>query len=208
MFMKLKFFIDTQKGVTTFFVFGMIVLYQQWDNPTAWLYLALHGTYGFLWVLKSRVFPDQSWEEKVGLGFGLMSWAALCLYWVAPWMLNWRGVQAPGWYMALCVSLYAFGVFIHFASDMQKYVCLRTEPGQLITDGMFKRSRNINYFGELLIYSGFGLLAMHWIPMAILFIWVTIYWLPRMRRKDLVLAKLTGFEDYKKHSRLFIPFIF
>ena len=206
--MKLKYFIDTNKGVTALFVLAMIAIYGQWDNPTAWIYLALHGTYGFLWVLKSRIFPDQAWEQQVSLGFGLLSWGSLCLYWVAPWMLNARGVQAPGWYLALCISMFSFGVFLHFASDMQKHVALSLNPGKLITDGLFANLRNPNYFGELLIYSGFGLLAMHWVPMVILGIWVFFYWLPRMRKKEGVLSQMIGYENYKAQSKLFIPFLY
>lgn len=206
--MKLKYFIDSNKGATAFIILILMAIYGQWQNPTAWVYLALHGTYGFLWVLKSHVFPDQAWEQEVSLGFGLVSWGALCLYWVAPWMLMARGVQAPGWYQALCISLCALGIFCHFASDMQKHMALSLNPGRLITDGLFTRVRNVNYFGELLIYLGFGLLAMHWAPLLILLVWVLFYWLPRMRRKDIVLSQLEGFGDYKAHSKLFIPYIF
>jgi protein-S-isoprenylcysteine O-methyltransferase Ste14 len=207
--MKQKFFIDTHKGATAFFVLILMAVYGQWQNPTAWIYLALHGTYGFLWVLKSRIFPDRAWEEQTSLAYGVFAiWGSLSLYWVAPWLLMARGVQAPGWYLALCISLYAFGVFFHFSTDMQKHACLQLRPGELITDGMFARVRNLNYFGELLIYGGFGLLAMHWLPMVILALWVVAYWLPRMRKKDQVLAQLPGFAPYKTHTRLFIPFIF
>jgi protein-S-isoprenylcysteine O-methyltransferase Ste14 len=91
---------------------------------------------------------------------------------------------------------------------MQKHVALSLRPDQLITDGMFARTRNINYFGELLIYSGFGLLAMHWLPIAILLLWVIAIWLPRMRKKDRILAQHEGFEAYRKRTKLFIPFLF
>ncbi len=93
-----------------------------------------------------------------------MIWLGLCLYWVTPWLITSKNIQAPGWYLALCISIYAFGVFTHFASDMQKTTALQLRPAELITTGMFARLRNPNYFGELLIYSGFGLLAMHWLP--------------------------------------------
>lgn len=207
--MKLKFFIDTHKGATAFFVLILMAIYGQWDNPTAWVYLALHGAYGFLWVLKSRIFPDQAWEERTSLAYGVFAiWGGLSLYWVAPWLLTFRAVQAPGWYLALCTGLYALGVFFHFSSDMQKHVHLQLRPGELITGGMFSRTRSPNYFGELLIYGGFGLLAMHWLPVAILALWVVAYWLPRMRRKDRILSQLPGFDSYKARTRLFIPFIF
>jgi steroid 5-alpha reductase family enzyme len=206
--MKQKFFIDTHKGSTAIFVLLMMALYHQWQNPTAWIYLALHGTYGILWVLKSRIFPDQRWEQKTSLGFGLVIWASLSLYWVAAWLLNWRGVQAPGWYLALCASLYIFGVFFHFASDMQKSTALHLQPGRLISDGLLARSRNMNYFGELLIYTGFGLLAMHWLPLVILLLWVLAYWLPNMREKERCLSQLPGYEEYKERSSFFIPFLY
>jgi steroid 5-alpha reductase family enzyme len=206
--MKQKYFIDSHKGATAFFVLFLMMIYNQWENPTAWLYLALHGTYGLLWVLKSRIFPDQAWEQKTGWGYGLVIWGGLSLYWIAPWMLTALNIQAPGWYMALCTAIYACGVFFHFASDMQKFTAIKLRPDNLIEDGLFARTRNPNYFGELLIYGGFGLLAMHWLPVIVLLAWVIIYWLPRMRRKDAALARLPGFHEYKRRSRLFIPFIF
>jgi steroid 5-alpha reductase family enzyme len=206
--MKLKFFIDTHKGATVFFVLALMAFYGRWHNQVAWIYLALHGTYGILWVLKSRIFPDSAWEQPTSLGFGLLTWASLSLYWVAPWLLISRAVHAPGWYLAVCTSLFAFGLFFHFASDMQKYISLKLRPGQLISDGLFARLRNPNYFGELLIYAGFGLLAVHWLPVVILLIWVLAYWLPRMRKKDKVISQLEGWEAYRSRSKLFIPFVF
>ena len=80
--------------------------------------------------------------------------------------------------------------------------------GQLINDGLFKYCRNINYFGELLIYSSFSLLAMHWIPWVVLLLFIILIWFPNMLRKDKSLAKYDNFEDYKKGSKLFIPFIY
>ena len=55
---------------------------------------------------------------------------------------------------------------------MQKFTQLKINPRQLIHDGLFKKCRNINYFGELLIYSSFALLSMHWIPFIILFLFI------------------------------------
>lgn len=206
--MKQKHFIDTHKGLTALFVLALMALYNQWGNPTAWVYLALHGTYGCLWVLKSRLFPDRQWEQPTGWGYGLVIWGGLSLYWIAPWLLAWRGVQAPGPYLALCISLYSFGVFFHFAADMQKTVALQLQPEHLITDRLLARCRNMNYFGELLIYLGFGLLAMHWLPPMILLVWIVAVWLPNMRRKDRSLARYPGFGAYREQSKLFIPFLF
>ncbi len=205
--MKQKHFINAHKGATFFFVLALIAGYRQWDNPTAWVYLALHGSYGFLWVLKSRIFPDKQWEQPASVGYGLYIWSGLSLYWVAPWILVSRGVHAPGWLLGLCVLLYAFGVFAHFSSDMQKYVQLHLNPGHLITDGFFAYSRNMNYFGELLIYLSFALLPMHWLPVGILALLVILGWMPYMRRKEASLARYPEFAEYRRRVRKFIPFV-
>ena len=104
--------------------------------------------------------------------------------------------------------LYVFGVFLHFTSDMQKFTQLKINPGQLINNGLFKKCRNINYFGELLIYSSFALLSILPIPFVVLFLFIVFVWAPNMTRKDKSLSKYDNFEDYKKDSKLFIPFIY
>jgi protein-S-isoprenylcysteine O-methyltransferase Ste14 len=206
--MKQKFFVDSHKGITWLAILAMMAAYGQWNNATAWIYLAMHGTYGILWVLKSRIFPDKSWERRIGWGYGLANWAFLTLYWVAPWLLTARGVEAPPWYTGMCVSLFTLGIFLHFTTDMQKHTSLKLDPGTLITEGMFARSRNMNYLGELFIYLGFGLLAMHWAPIVIIGVALVGVWLPNMLRKDRSLARYADFEAYRKQSKLFVPFVF
>jgi steroid 5-alpha reductase family enzyme len=204
--MKKRQLIDPMKGISLLVVLGMIAVYSQWQNTTAWVYLALHGSYGILWVLKSRFLPDRQWEEPSTLGFSLIIVGGLCAYWIAPWLLTSQGIEAPPWYIGLCVSLFSFGVFFHFASDMQKHTALKLHPG-LITDGLWSLSRNPNYFGELLIYLGFGLLAMHWVPLVVIGLYVILYWYPNMRRKDRSLSRYPGFAEWKSRTKLFIPFI-
>lgn len=207
--MPRKFFIDTHKGVTFLAILIMIGIFHQWSNPAAWIYLALHGTYGMLWVFKSRVFPDRKWEEKINPWWGIFYyWGGMTLYWVAPFLITSRSVQAPPWLMALVISLYTLGVFLHFTADMQKFVQLQHNPGQLITDGMLRRTRSINYFGELLIYGAFALLAMHWLPFAILGLVIVIEWLPNMNRKDHSLSRYPEFAEYRRTTRKFIPFLY
>jgi steroid 5-alpha reductase family enzyme len=206
--MKQRHFIDSHKAATGLFVLALIAIYDQWNNPTAWVYLALHSTYGLLWVLKSRIFPDKQWEQPTSLGYGLVIWAGLSLYWIAPWLITSQNIQALPWYLGLCIAIYAVGVFWHFASDMQKSMFLKLKPGHLMTDGLWSRLRNPNYFGELLIYLGFGLLAMHWAPLIVILLFVLIIWLPNMRRKDRSLARYPDFGSYKARSKLFLPFVF
>jgi protein-S-isoprenylcysteine O-methyltransferase Ste14 len=205
--MKQKYFIDSHKGVTGLAILVMMAIYGQWGNPAAWVYLGLHGGYGILWVLKSRIFPDAQWERPTGWGYGLVIWGGLTLYWIAPWLLTSRSVQAPPWLLGLCVFICAVGVFLHFAADMQKHTSLALRPGQLITEGLWSRTRNPNYLGELLIYLSFALLAMHWLPLVILAAFVAVVWVPNMRRKDRSLARYPAYAAYRARSKWLIPWV-
>lgn len=205
--LRQKHFIDSHKCCNALAIAGLMALYGAWDNTTAWLYLALHGTYGFMWTIKSVVFGDEQWEKPTPLWYGLGIWGTLSLYWVAPWIIVSQEVTAPAWYMALAVSIYAFGVLFHFASDMQKHAHLTHRPGVLMTDGLWSRCRNPNYFGELLIYSGFCMLAMHWAPFVVLGGIVAGMWIPNMIRKDRSLSRYPEFAEWKKRSKLVIPFV-
>ncbi len=206
--MKLKFYVDTNKGITFIFLLALMTFYHQWQNPTAWVYLALHGTYGLLWVLKSNLFPDASWERKTSLWFGLVSWFSLVLYWIPGWLVMSKGITAPYWLLALAISLNIFGNFFVFTADMQKFTSLKLHPGELITGGLFRLSRNINYFGELLVYTAFALLPMVWFAFLPLAAFIVTFWVPNMLRKEKVLAALPGYPEYKKKTRSFFPFLF
>lgn len=204
--MKQRHFIDSHKGATFLWVLWCIWFFNQGSNTTAWVYLGLHGTYGVLWLLKSRLFGDSKWDARTGLPYGLAIWCALSLYWLSPWIICSVPVHAPAWWIGMCVALNVLGVFFHFTADMQKFATLQERRG-LITTGLFSRCRNPNYFGELLIYLGFSLLAMHWIPLAALALFVGGLWLPNMIRKDRSLSRYPEFAAYRKRSALFIPFV-
>ena len=205
--MKQKYYIDSHKGATFIYILSLMYIYQNTFNINLYIYLALHGSYGILWILKSKLFPDKQWESKCSIWYGLLIWFGLSLYWIAPYLIITQNIQPPNWYIAMCISMYIFGVFFHFTSDMQKFVQLKYHPNNLITDVMFSRIRNINYLGELLIYLGFSLLAMHWAPIIALISFIIIIWIPNMIKKDKSLSKYENFEDYKKRTNIFFPFI-
>ena len=85
--MKQKYFIDIHKGLNSVFILFLMYYFNSWDNLIAWIYLSLHGTYGILWILKSRIFPDKQWENKTSVWYGLIIWAGLSFYWVSPYII-------------------------------------------------------------------------------------------------------------------------
>jgi steroid 5-alpha reductase family enzyme len=205
---KDKHFLNIHKGATFIWILLLMAYFNRWDNPTLWVYFALHGTYGLLWVFKSLVFPDKQWEAPASLVRGIFIWVGLSLYWITPYLIASQNIQAPYWLLALAISFNIVGSVFHFASDMQKYIELQLKPGHLITGGFWKLSRSPNYFGELLIYMSFVMLAMHWFPWAVLGFVMLIGWIPYIRKKEHSLSRYPEFVDYKARTRLLIPFIF
>ena len=203
-----KFFIDSHKASTAVATVAMMAYFDAWHNETAWTYLALHGTYGFLWLGKSRLFPDKQWERPVPWSMGALTWVFLSLYWVSPYLITSRDLHAAPWLLGLCVAVWGVGIWLHFVSDMQKYMHMRLAPGTLLKDGLWARCRNPNYLGELLVYAGFSLLAMHWAPMLVLATAVFGLWLPNMLRKDRSLSRYPEFAQWKARSAMFIPYLF
>ena len=211
--MKQKHFIDFHKGINSIFILLLMYYFDSWNNIVAWIYLALHGTYGYMWILKSKIFPDRQWESKTTIRYGLFIWLGLSLYWISPYIIISGNSILPfsipmyPIYIFFCLTIYIFGVFLHFTSDIQKYIQLKYNPSNLIDNGMFKLLRNTNYLGELLIYLGFSLLALDWTPIIALMIFIIFIWIPNMYKKDTSLSKYSEFKKYKSKTKKFIPFL-
>jgi hypothetical protein len=67
--MKLKHPINAHKGLTALVILAMMAVYQNFSTGP-WIYLALHGGYGILWLLKDRIYPDPRWEAEISGGLG------------------------------------------------------------------------------------------------------------------------------------------
>jgi hypothetical protein len=208
---KLSWVINFQKGGTFIFIAALMWLYQN-DSAAAWLYLALHGSYGFVWLFKDVCFPDPRWQKRVTITGGLLSFfGVLAWYWFTGWLLI-SGTVDPtyplpefAWY-ALCVTLCILGSVIMMVADAQKYYTLRIKKG-LIDDSIHRYIRHPNYLGEMMIYGSFALLVWHWIPFLILgFIW-TLLFAVNMIMKEASMSRYPEWAAYKKRSWWIIPFI-
>ncbi len=208
--LKFAWVINFQKGATGLFVLALMWAYDNWSID-AWVYLALHGSYGVLWCLKHLAFPDPGWEKRITLAGAVMAWAGvLGPYWVAPFLLvsgvlgPRPGASAP--LIAGCIALYVFGVVLMMCADCQKYFTLKYRRG-LIDEGMFKVVRHTNYVGEMMLYASFALLVRHWVPWAILAtVWIVVF-AKNIMMKEVSLSRYPGFAAYKKRSGLLVPYI-
>ncbi len=204
--MPMKYPVNLHKGMTFLVVIAMMLYFQNFSTA-AWVYLALHGSYGLMWLLKDRIFPDKQWEQRVSVAYAAFVFIVLALYWLPPFLLISQGTATPPYLVGISVALCMMGVMLHFGSDAQKYFTLTYHKG-LITEGFFSRSRNINYLGELMIYSGFALLtacAWGFTGIGLFFIGAFI---PNMIKKDKSLSRYPEFTTYKSSTGLLFPRLF
>jgi protein-S-isoprenylcysteine O-methyltransferase Ste14 len=197
-------YINAHKALVPPVVLALMALYHNW-SMAAFIYLALHGTYSMLWLMKEAMYPDMRFEQRVPFGTGMLAiFLPLASYFLAPFLLISRHVVLAPWVVALAISIYTIGIFFHYVSDAQKFYTLRLRKG-LIDDGLFGRTRNPNYLGEILIYGAFALLAWHWLPFVVIGGWVFGFFLRNMRNKDRSLARHPEFDSYRQRSGLLFP---
>ena len=170
-----------------------------------WLYLAMHGTYSILWLIKGRTYPDRRFAEQVPIWIGILFvFLPLAGYYAAPILLAWLHPNVPGWAVALAVSIFTFGIFLHYVADAQKYYTLQLRPG-LIDTGLFARTRNPNYLGEIMTYMGFAIISWHWIPFVVNFAWIFGFFIRNMIKKDRSMSRHPGFAAYAARAGMLFP---
>ena len=199
--------VNAHKIITAFLIYAMMVHYDNF-SVVAWVYLGLHGIYGYTWLIKDLAYPNPAFHKRLTLlGVFLLYAGLIAWYWLMPWLLIARHIEPAGFVVFLAVALHTLGVTFMATADVQKNLLVRYRPG-LITDGVCAYTRNPNYLGEIMIYSAYALLASHWIAWAILAYACVCVFFPRMLVKDASISRYPGFEEYRARSGLLIPWAF
>jgi protein-S-isoprenylcysteine O-methyltransferase Ste14 len=204
---KVSTVINLHKALVAPVVISLMLIYNNW-SVEAFIYLALHGTYSLLWLLKQALYPDRRFDQRQPLWIAIVFiFVPLAGYYLAPFLLISQQVTLSPVVIAFVLFLYIIGIFLHYVGDAQKYYTLRYHQG-LIQDGLFSKTRNPNYLGEILIYVSFASLSWHWLPFMVLGGWVFSFFLKNMRAKDRSLARYPGFEQYRESTGLLFPKLF
>jgi protein-S-isoprenylcysteine O-methyltransferase Ste14 len=120
--------------------------------------------------------------------------------------------QVVGAVEAIGILLYLSGSYINTHSEYYRHVWKLKEEnrGRLYTEGLFSLSMHINYFGDIVLFTGLALvthsLSMLVIPliMAVNFVFNIIPSLDRYLEKKYK----DEFRDYSKKTKKFIPLIY
>ena len=123
-----------------------------------------------------------------------------------------RDPRPLDWVDAAGLLIYLAGSYIGTASELARHAWkIRPENrGRLYTGGLFRHSRHVNYFGDLLVFGGFGVLTGElWagivpLAMGLNFAFVII------PAHDAYLAARYGgeFDQYARRTRKLIPLLY
>lgn len=207
--LKFAWVVNFQKAGTFLFL-GFLIAWYDNSSVGAWIYLALHGSYGLIWLMKDLTFPDPNWQRRCTWGGGIAAFlGVLGPYWLIGWLLisgtvdPQYPIQDVAWY-TLCITTHTLGIGIMIAADCQKYYTLRVQRG-LIDDGMFRYIRHPNYLGEIMIYGSYALMVYHWLPWVILaWVWLGLFAV-NMTMKEASMSRYEKWDEYQKKSGMLIP---
>lgn len=185
----------------------------QWDlhgpQPArAWLLVALSTVYllRFLatnFVMVNRTIP---WGEATTIGVWVFIIHSVMAY------LGGTNPAPAGVLTWVGVALYAVGSFINTGSEYQRKLWkLRPEnKGKLYTEGMFRYSMHINYFGDVVLFLGFACVTGSLWAMSIPAIMLCLFVFLNIPMLDAYLARRYGdaFTAYAANTSKLIPFVY
>ncbi len=146
-------------------------------------------------------------SESVGVGGLVSALLIVGVFYALPGYLaftNPEPISLP--IVAVALPLFIFGSLINASADIQKLTAKQYGAG-LVRDGIWRFSRNINYFGDLLRYVSFSVVAgsiwAYVVPVSI-----ALLYLQRIFQKEQSMPqKYQDYQEYQQSSTRLIPFI-
>ncbi|MBD2102096.1 DUF1295 domain-containing protein [Leptolyngbya sp. FACHB-261] len=173
------------------------------------LYMCLHLSYCCWWLFEQWLYPQrrQLFSDPVG-PLGLISALLIVgIFYALPGYLAFTNPEPLSFLTAaIALVLYIFGSLINTSADVQKMTAKQFSLG-LVRDGIWRFCRNVNYFGDLLRYFSFAVLAgsiwAYLVPGSI-----ALLYLKRIAEKEQAMSeKYADYSDYQKASTRLIPFL-
>ncbi|MBF2096768.1 MAG: DUF1295 domain-containing protein [Gloeomargaritaceae cyanobacterium C42_A2020_066] len=174
------------------------------------LYLSLHLSYCTWWLLEQALFPQrrqQIFTNPVGPAAFVSILLFVGVFYALPGYLAFTNpVPIPALAVGIAVPSYIFGSLINTAADVQKMTAKGLGVG-LVSDGIWRSVRHVNYLGDLLRYTSFSVVAgSPWaflLPGAILLLYIQRI----IQKERSMVEKYPNFGGYRQHSARLIPWL-
>ncbi|MGH1394101.1 MAG: DUF1295 domain-containing protein [Trichormus sp.] len=200
--------INTAKVLTILCLLAFAVVFGIRDLRQI-IYLCLHIGYCVWWLVEQWLYPQRRnlFNEPVGIFQFIFGLLFVGVFYALPGYLAFTNpIPLSITETAIALPLYTFGSLINGTADVQKLTAKEYGVG-LVRDNIWRFSRNINYFGDLLRYFSFSVVAgspwAYLVPGT-----VAVLYLQRIAQKEKSMsAKYTDYADYQQSTSRLIPFI-
>lgn len=156
-----------------------------------------------MFFLLKRKIP---WQESFGIPF------AFAIYYIGYSLLVLPASTPVNGLDYFAAALFIFGCTLNTRGEIlrNRWKKNSANKGKIYTNGFFKYSRHINYFGDILWVTAYALITKNWYAVFIpilLFCAFAYYNAPKL---DKYLKNKYGkdYEEYEKKTKMLIPFIY
>lgn len=192
--------------IVWFVFFAIIFGIPDWRQV---IYLCLHASYCIWWLVEQWFYPQRRelFNEPIeAIGFIFILLYVGVFYTLPGYLAFTNPVPLSMITASVAIILYIFGSLINASADVQKLTAKQFDSG-LVRDNIWRFSRNINYFGDLVRYLSFSVVAgspwAYLVPGSIV-----LFYFQRMSQKDKSMsAKYPDYAEYQKSTKRLIPFI-
>jgi len=207
---EIRWLINFQKVTTLFWCLFLAWYYEKFDSPTCMVYCAIHGSYGYCWLIKDFNFISKALKTRVSIPvvLGISFLIFLPGYWTIPWLAMRQEGEAEPWLIFASIFCFTIGIVTMMVSDCQTYFILMFRRGRLITEGMNAYTIHPNYGGEVLLYTSFCMLSRSWIAYAVCYAVFALLLTPGIYEKEQSLSKYPAWEEYRKQAWRCFPNVF
>ncbi len=154
------------------------------------------------YLLKRRM----PWEEVFSIPF------AFAIYYIGFAMFGYKSNAEINYIDIIAILIYVYGSYLNTGSELfrHKWKQKPENKDKLYTTGLFKYSMHINYFGDLLWVVAYAMITRNWYSISIVVFLICFFVFFNIPKLDTYLASKYGvqFEEYKKKTKKFIPFIY
>lgn len=162
----------------------------------------LRISYTMIFLLKRKI----PWEESFSIPFAFALYFIGFSFFVLPTSKQIDFIDICG------IIIFLIGCILNTGSEIMRDNWKRNvaNKGKIYTEGFFKYSRHINYFGDLLWVVAYSIITRNWFSISIpifLFCFFAFYNAPKL---DKYLKNKYGkqFDNYARKTKMLIPFIY
>lgn len=167
----------------------------------AWVYFAR-----FLMTTFHLLAREVPWSEAWTVGAWVLALQVVLGF------LGSRSISPLGSLDILAVALYVLGSFLNTGSELQRkaWKALPENHGHLYTRGLFGLSMHVNYFGDLLLFTGFALLTSSPWALLVPVVMAAGFVFGHIPRLDRHLREKYGeeYREWERRTRRFVPFLY